>query len=267
MPAFYSMTGAAIITFCALVLFPLFLVKLVMFSSTYLLPLLGLFYVANSSPPKVDLSWHPPKKTQINDLNAVIHGTGVFGGYIFNSSQDPSGVSYGTYNWCNMPHVRKEEYIIPPKEYQLEYVELVILAISVKSRHRLLCKGNVRVIRIQSNLPTTDPQTSQAHTVRCKHLPPRVLLLGLLGRRPLLLRGAPQPLRQQVLSNILVRLHHLNQSIRPARFQWDMSIPTNHAWWPGRLPPTRPRPLQCLPQPPPFPPLNGQFSNLLPRDQ
>ena len=141
MPAFYSMTGAAIITFCALILFPLFVVKLTMFSSTYLLPLLGLFHVANSSPPKVDLSWHPPKKTQINDLNAVINGTGVFGGYIFNSSQDPSGVSYGTYNWCNMPHVRKAEYIIPPKEYQLEYVELVNLTISVKSCHPTIMHG------------------------------------------------------------------------------------------------------------------------------
>src|SRR6266536_602300 len=109
-----SIIGASIISLCALLLFPLLLVKLTMFSSTYVLPLLGLVVLSSSdekspssSSSQVYLSWYPPNATHINDLNAVISDTGVFGGFTFNSSLNPSGVHYGTYNWCNMPHVRK----------------------------------------------------------------------------------------------------------------------------------------------------------------
>jgi hypothetical protein len=72
----------------------------------------------------VDLSWHAPKKSWINDLSQVLNGTGTHG-FIFNSSVLPSGVPYGSYNWCNMPHVRAEEYPVASEEYQLEYVEVV----------------------------------------------------------------------------------------------------------------------------------------------
>lgn len=68
--------------------------------------------------------WHPPNSTWITDLGAVINGTGVHG-FVFNSSQLPDGVPYGTYNWCNMPHVRASKYPRAPDEYQLEYVEVV----------------------------------------------------------------------------------------------------------------------------------------------
>lgn len=77
-----------------------------------------------SDSKPVDLSWHPPSKTNINDLSNVINGTGVHG-FIFNSSITPATSGYGTYNWCNMPHIRSQEYVVPPKEYKLEYVELV----------------------------------------------------------------------------------------------------------------------------------------------
>ncbi|KAL1640556.1 hypothetical protein SLS58_006751 [Diplodia intermedia] len=69
--------------------------------------------------------WHPPNSTWITDLNEVINGTGVHG-FVFNGSQLPDGVPYGTYNWCNMPHVRASEYPrIASDEYQLEYVEVI----------------------------------------------------------------------------------------------------------------------------------------------
>ena len=71
----------------------------------------------------VDLSWHAPAQTELNDLTKVIEGTGVYG-YIYNSSQTPAD-KYGIYNWCNMPHVRKTEYVEPSKEYRLKYVEVV----------------------------------------------------------------------------------------------------------------------------------------------
>ena len=72
----------------------------------------------------VDLSWHPPNTTVVNSLSSVINGTGIHG-YTFNSSTTPAGVPYGTYNWCNMPHVRAQEYPIALSDYKLEYVELV----------------------------------------------------------------------------------------------------------------------------------------------
>lgn len=77
----------------------------------------------NSPSTSIDATWHPPNTTWINDLSDVINGTGVHG-FIFNNS-NPKNVAYGGYNWCNMPHVRQSEYVIPAPEYELEYVELV----------------------------------------------------------------------------------------------------------------------------------------------
>jgi hypothetical protein len=80
---------------------------------------------ANMDIP-VDLSWHAPTSSRINSLSSAINGTGTYG-FVFNSSTLPEGVPYGiviflyfqiliihtylgTYNWCNMPHVRRAEY-------------------------------------------------------------------------------------------------------------------------------------------------------------
>ncbi|KAF2146196.1 uncharacterized protein K452DRAFT_355633 [Aplosporella prunicola CBS 121167] len=68
--------------------------------------------------------WHPPNSTWINDLSKAINGTGVHG-FVFNGSELPEGTPYGMYNWCNMPHVRAEEYPKASDEYQLEYVEVI----------------------------------------------------------------------------------------------------------------------------------------------
>ncbi|KAI1815072.1 histidine acid phosphatase [Poronia punctata] len=70
-----------------------------------------------------DLQWYPPADTSINNLDTVLRGTGVYG-FIFNSSYTPDE-KYGTYNWCNMPHVRKTEYVRPPAGYKLKYVEMI----------------------------------------------------------------------------------------------------------------------------------------------
>ena len=81
---------------------------------------------ANCSQPAsaVDLAWHPPNDTNVNNLEYVVNGTGV-NGFIFNSSVTPASSSYNTYNWCNMPHVRAKEYPRVPQDYTLEYVEIV----------------------------------------------------------------------------------------------------------------------------------------------
>lgn len=68
----------------------------------------------------VSLTWYAPAKTQINDLNGVINGTGVYG-FVFNSSQAPLDV----YNWCNMPHTNVHTYPRAADGYKLEYVEVI----------------------------------------------------------------------------------------------------------------------------------------------
>lgn len=71
----------------------------------------------------VDLGWHAPNASEINDLTKVIGGEGIYG-WIYNSSSVPAA-QYGVYNWCNMPHVRATEYKKPDAEYKLQYVEVV----------------------------------------------------------------------------------------------------------------------------------------------
>ncbi|TVY42255.1 Counting factor 60 [Lachnellula subtilissima] len=71
----------------------------------------------------VDLSWHAPNATGINNLTGVIGGEGIYG-FIYNSSHTPAS-QYGAYNWCNMPHVRATEYPKPESEYKLQYVEVI----------------------------------------------------------------------------------------------------------------------------------------------
>ena len=72
---------------------------------------------------ELDVGWHAPSKSQVNDLDSALDSEGVYG-FIFNSSETPDEV-YGTYNYCNMPHARKTEYVTPSSEYELQYVELV----------------------------------------------------------------------------------------------------------------------------------------------
>lgn len=69
--------------------------------------------------------WHAPAQGDVNNLTKALHGEGVYG-FIFNSSDTPDD-KYGTYNYCNMPHVRRQEYIKPSDKYELKYVELVSL--------------------------------------------------------------------------------------------------------------------------------------------
>jgi hypothetical protein len=71
----------------------------------------------------VDLDWYAPAQTNINNLTTALNSNGVYG-FIFNSSTTPNS-EYGTYNWCNMPHVRKTEYVKADNEYELKYVEVV----------------------------------------------------------------------------------------------------------------------------------------------
>ncbi|EJT79256.1 hypothetical protein GGTG_04342 [Gaeumannomyces tritici R3-111a-1] len=69
----------------------------------------------------VDLSWHASGRTPYNNLSAVVGGEGV-PKFVF----EPSGNwEDGTSNWCNMPHVRPQEYVRPSSEFELKYVEVI----------------------------------------------------------------------------------------------------------------------------------------------
>lgn len=107
---------------CAATVFTLFhMLDRPMTLSKYIL---SLAWAPLAAGQKVDLGWYAPKQTWINDLSQVINGTGTHG-FIFNSSVLPRETPYGTYNWCNMPHVRASEYPKADKQYKLEYVEVV----------------------------------------------------------------------------------------------------------------------------------------------
>ena len=90
------------------------------------------FFQHGKAAASVDLAWYPPKATVINNLTNVLDTTGVYG-FVYNNSY-PTDVAYGGYNWCNMPHVRKQEYAKPSDEYKLRYVEIV----SLKAEKRLV---------------------------------------------------------------------------------------------------------------------------------
>lgn len=89
----------------------------------------GLLILASPSSDATEHSvaaeWHAPADWSVNNLTTVLEAGGVFG-FIFNSSHTPDS-KYGTYNYCNMPHVRAKEYVKPSDEYELKYVELVRL--------------------------------------------------------------------------------------------------------------------------------------------
>jgi acid phosphatase len=115
------LSGALIL----LLLTSLFLTAMPRFSSTYILPLLWTpTATTKGQSPNEGLKWYAPKQSWINDLSAMINGSGTHG-FNFAGSRLPEGTRYGTYNYCNMPHVRREEYDIVGEEYELRYVEVI----------------------------------------------------------------------------------------------------------------------------------------------
>ncbi|KAF1958994.1 histidine acid phosphatase-like protein [Byssothecium circinans] len=91
--------------------------------SKAIVPLLWISF-GTAQSATVDIGWHAPNKTWINDLSQVLNGTGTHG-FFYNGSTLPERTRYGTYNWCNMPHVRRDEYPVVSEEYTLEYVEVI----------------------------------------------------------------------------------------------------------------------------------------------
>jgi hypothetical protein len=130
----------------------------------------------------VDVSWYPPSQTAINNLTEVIIGAGVYS-FIFNSSDSPDG-EYGVYNWCNMPHVRRTEYITPASNYELVYIEVVSAAFS-----QISSLSRTPTILGRETDSDKDPPPPQAHPLRVQFLPRGAVLMELRRRCALLLRA------------------------------------------------------------------------------
>ena len=95
-------------------------------------------------------SWYPPSNSQINDLDAVINGTDVFG-FIFSDVYiSPSNASDAIQNWCNMPHVNSDTYPVPQADHTLEYVEVV------RSQPHDLATTVISVLRVPRFTDTTN---------------------------------------------------------------------------------------------------------------
>jgi hypothetical protein len=116
------------------------------------------FKVSAMTTSGVSLNWFPPAQSWVTDLATIVNGSGTYG-YSFGGSQIPAGGKYGDYVYCNMPHVRKQEYQVPAKDqYELIYVELV---------------SPLKMPRTRSNLTAADPSASQEDAVRGKYVSER----------------------------------------------------------------------------------------------
>ena len=74
--------------------------------------------------------WDAPANTDINDHARAMDGTGPMARKVVpwtgaGASEQPQGWEYGDYNYCNMPHVRAEEYVKNGDEFELLFVEVI----------------------------------------------------------------------------------------------------------------------------------------------
>jgi hypothetical protein len=94
--------------------------------------------------------WYPPTSTDINDHDRAIDGAGPMASKVVPwtgaaGSEQPEGWQYGVYNYCNMPHVRTEEYVRKDeKEWELVFVEVIqrrkfVTCICVITRKQSFC--------------------------------------------------------------------------------------------------------------------------------
>ena len=98
------------------------------FSGAYVVLTTVLFTVSAQNKTlndTIDAQWRAPAAFWNTDLNTVLAGPGT-NGFVFKASNataasQPSDV----YNYCTMPHVNKQAYIVPAKEFKLEYVEVI----------------------------------------------------------------------------------------------------------------------------------------------
>jgi len=75
-------------------------------------------------------AWRSPLDTDINDHARAMDGTGPKAKRVVpwtdaGASKLPPGWEYGDYNYCNMPHVRANEYVKKGDDFELVFVEAI----------------------------------------------------------------------------------------------------------------------------------------------
>lgn len=123
---------------------------------------------ASCVSPSVDISWYPSPKSDINSLDSLEDSHGVYG-FVFNGSTNPAGTMYGTYNWCNMPHVRSQEYQKTSIDYKLEYVEVVSTSVRVEDARLTYLPRSIATTNAHHTLPTLFHMSPILGTVTKKH--------------------------------------------------------------------------------------------------
>lgn len=135
----------------------------------------------NSDKRDVDISWYPPARSQVNNLTSALHASGVYG-ITYGSSANPNGTP-GAYDWCNMPHVRPQDYVPADDAFELHYVELVGHRSGVPGvEERRTVEGIVGPRwgrKLRTNTCILDAAPSQTNSVRVQCLPCRTISLGL----------------------------------------------------------------------------------------
>lgn len=177
----------------------------------------------------VDASWHAPAKTALNNLDSVLHGAGVYG-FIFNTSSTPDD-AYGTYNWCNMLHVRRTEYVKAGEEFELQYVEVVCpytLLSSVFAARNIPPTLTTHVFRHD-----VDPETPQENALFIKRIPCGILHLELrcCSLIPIWTAAARPKSRTSLSSGV----HIFAESVCAIWLDRQLYLPSNHGWRFSRL--------------------------------
>lgn len=81
----------------------------------------------------VDIRWYPPRQTLVNNLTHALSGGGdsnvrVPPGLVYDASSGAPPLRGAPYNWCNMPHVRSDEYgqeMPAADDWELVYAEII----------------------------------------------------------------------------------------------------------------------------------------------
>lgn len=87
-----------------------------------MIPLWYLTLAGIASTPNIPVHISP-KDVDVGNLDKVLADSIASIGAYKASYVGPN--DYGSYNYCNMPHVRASEYIVPSPEYELKYVEVI----------------------------------------------------------------------------------------------------------------------------------------------
>jgi hypothetical protein len=150
----------------------------------------------DNSDMAVNLSWSPPNATWISNLTDIINGTGTFG-FVFSADGPPNG-QYGEYSWCNMPHVRTQEYPRVGKEFELIYVEVVCFCLFLVFQYisDIGDSHYLTVVRVKQDRPnkSRSTATTSAHRTQQTHFHTR-RRIGPVPTQPssiMLLPSAPQ---------------------------------------------------------------------------